>query len=80
MYYSGMSVRDISNHYEMMGIDVSFKTVYNWITKYSKLVSKYLNEIVPRTSDRVMASADEIWIKVNGKQKYLFDFCQSTNT
>ncbi len=23
MYYSGMSVRDISNHYEMMGIEVS---------------------------------------------------------
>ena len=72
MYYSGMSVRDISNHYEMMGVEVSFKTVYNWVASYSTLVSKYLNEIVPRTNDRTMVRADEVWIKVNGEQKYLF--------
>ena len=30
MYYTGMSVRDIADHYSMMGIDVSFKTIYNW--------------------------------------------------
>lgn len=70
MYYSGMSVRDISNHYEMLGIEVSFKTVYNWVADYSKLVSKYLNEIVPRTGNWIRA--DEVWIKVAGEQKYLF--------
>ena len=70
MYYSGMSTRDISNHYEMLGIDVSDVTIYNWICKYSTLVSKYLNNIVPRTGNWVRA--DEIWIKVNGIQKYLF--------
>jgi transposase-like protein len=70
MYYSGMSVRDISNHYEMLGIEVSFKTVYNWVAQYSELVSKYLNEIVPRTGNWVRA--DEVWIKVAGEQKYLF--------
>jgi len=31
MYYSGMSVRKIADHYEMLGIDVSFKTIYNWV-------------------------------------------------
>ena len=72
MYYSGMSTRDISNHYEMMGIDVSDVAVYKWICKYSTMVSKYLNDIVPRTNDRTMVRADEVWIKVNGEQKYLF--------
>ena len=72
MYFSGMSVRDISNHYEMMGTDVSFKTVYNWVAKYSKMTSDYLNEIIPRTNGRTMVRADEIWIKIRGKQKYLF--------
>ena len=70
MYYSGMSTRDIANHYEMMGIDVSDVAVYKWVCKYSTMVSKYLNEIVPRTGNWVRA--DEVWIKVNGEQKYLF--------
>ena len=58
MYYSGMSTRDISNHYEMMGIDVSDVAVYKWVCKYSTLVTKYLNDIVPRTGNWVRA--DEV--------------------
>ncbi|MCV0372987.1 MAG: DDE-type integrase/transposase/recombinase [Nitrosarchaeum sp.] len=72
MYYSGMSVRDIENHYEMLGITVDHSSIYDWICKYSTMVSKYLNEIVPRTNERVMVRADEVWIKVAGKQNYLF--------
>ena len=72
MYYSGMSVRYIENHYEMMGIEVNHSSIYDWICKYSTMVSKYLNDIVPRTNDRMMVRADEVWIKVNGKQNYLF--------
>ncbi len=70
MYYSGMSVRDISNHYEMMGIDVSHMTIYRWICDYSQMTSVYLNGIVPRVGD--WFRADEVWIKINGKQNYLF--------
>jgi putative transposase len=70
MYYSGMSVRDISNHYEVLGIEVSFKTIYNWVADYSRLASKYLNEIVPRVGNWVRV--DEVWVKVAGEQKYLF--------
>jgi transposase-like protein len=70
MYYSGMSTRDISNHYEMMGIQVSDVAVYKWICKYSTMASNYLNEIVPRVGNWVRA--DEVWVKVAGEQKYLF--------
>ena len=48
MYFSGMSVRKIADHYDMLGIKVSYQTVHNWIVKYSKLISKYLEEITPR--------------------------------
>src|SRR3990167_9769636 len=37
MYYSGMSTRDISNHYEMLGIEVSDVAIYKWICKYSTM-------------------------------------------
>ena len=72
MYYTGMSVRDIADCFEQEEIEVSYRTIYNWVAKYSKMTSNYLNEIVPRTSNRTMVRADEIWIKVNGKQVYLF--------
>jgi len=66
MYYAGMSVRDISDYYEMMGVDVSFKTVYNWIDEYSRLAATYLNGIVPRVGG--WFRADEVWIKIGGRQ------------
>ena len=72
MYYQGMSVRDIADNFEMMGIDINYSSVYDWVAKYSKMTSDYLNEIVPRTSNRTMVRADEIWIKISGQYKYLF--------
>ena len=70
MYYSGMSVRKIADHYEMLGVDVSFKTIYNWVTAYSQMTSTYLNGIVPRVGN--WFRADEVWVKMNGEQCYLF--------
>ena len=72
MYYQGMSVRDIADNFEMLGIDVNYSSVYDWVAKYSRIVSDYLENVVPRTGGRTMVRADEIWIKVKGKQKYLF--------
>ena len=70
MYYSGMSVRDIADCLEQEEIDVSHMTIYRWIDKYSKMTAKYLNGIVPRVGD--WFRADEIWVKIAGKQNYLF--------
>ena len=72
MYFTGMSVRDIANHYEMIGIKINASSVYRWIAKYSKMVKKYLNEIIPRTVDRTWVRADEVWLKVASQKKYLF--------
>ncbi len=70
MYYSGMSVRKIADCFEQEEIEVSYRTIYDWLCKYSTMVSIYLNGIVPRVGD--WFRADEVWIKVNGKQNYLF--------
>ena len=74
MYFMGMPVRDIVSHYEMMGIKISHMVVYNWITKYSDMVEKYLKEVIPRTTARTWIRADEVWLKVAGYKKYLFAF------
>ena len=60
MYFTGMNVRDIANHYEMMGIKINASSVYRWISKYSNMVEKYLDEIIPRTVDRTWVRADEV--------------------
>jgi len=70
MYYSGMSVRDIADCFEQEEIDVTYRAVYGWIEKYSKMTPVYLNGIIPRVGD--WFRADEVWIKVNGNQCYLF--------
>ena len=70
MYYAGMSVRDIEVHYDLLGIEVDHSSIYDWIEKYSKMASVYLNGIVPRVGN--WFRADEVWVKVNGNQCYLF--------
>ena len=72
MYYQGMSVRDIADNFEMIGIDINYSSVYDWVAKYSRMVSDYLENVVPRTNGRTMVRADEMWIKISGEQKYLF--------
>ena len=72
MYFTGMSFRDISSHYELLGISVSHVTIHNWVAKYSKIVSDYIDSIVPRTGHRTWVRADEVWVKVAGVIKYLF--------
>ena len=67
MYYTGMSVRDIAGCLEQEEIKVSYRAVYNWVAKYSRMTSEYLEEIVPRTGDRTMVRADEVWVKVAGR-------------
>ena len=53
MYYAGLSVRDISTHYEMLRIDVDHSSVYRWIANYAIMIKKYLDEIVPRVGNQV---------------------------
>ena len=67
MYFSGMSVRDISDCFEQEEIKVSYQTVYDWIKKYSQMVADYIKEIVPRVSETWRT--DEIFMKIKGDMK-----------
>ena len=70
LYFSGESLRNTARSLRLLGMNVSHQTVYNWIKKYIKLMQKYLNKIIPKVGDTWRA--DEIYIKVRGKLKYLF--------
>ena len=58
MYYTGMSVRGIADCFEQEDINVSYRSIYNWIDKYSKMTAQYLNGIVPRVGN--WFRADEV--------------------
>ena len=59
-----------------MSLD-NFTQLYNWIVKYSKLISEYLKNITPRLSS--WFRADEVWLNIKEKQNYLFvGICDDT--
>jgi transposase-like protein len=70
LYFSGESFRNTTRSLELLGVKVCYKTVFNWIKKYSELLKKYADKLKPSTSD--VWRADELWVKVKGDMKYLF--------
>ena len=70
LYFSGESLRNTQKSLRLLGVQVCHRTVYNWIQKYSELMTKYADKIQPGVSD--VWRADEIDVKVKGNQKYLF--------
>jgi len=70
LYFSGESLRNTARSLRLLGVQVSHKTVYNWITKYTALMEKYLDKITPQVSDTW--ATDELFLKVKGNMKYLY--------
>lgn len=70
LYFTGESLRSVQKFLRLQGIKVSHMTVYNWISKYTNLMEKYLEKITPQVGDTWRA--DEVWVKVKGDKKYLF--------
>ncbi len=70
LYFSGESLRNTARSLRLMGIQVSYQTVWNWIDKYTALMAKYLNQITPQVSDTWRA--DELYMKFHGNMKYVF--------
>ena len=70
LYFSGESLRNVAKSLKLLGMEVSHQTVYNWIEKYTKLMNKYLEKIVPQVGDAWRA--DEIYVKIKGEMKYVF--------
>ena len=70
LYFSGESLRNTAKSLRLIGVEVSHKTIYNWIRKYTALMEKYLEKITPQVSDTWRA--DEVYVKIRGNMKYLF--------
>ena len=70
LYFSGESLRHTQKSLELLGVQVSHKTVYAWIKKYVALMQEYVEKIAPKVSDTWRA--DEMYVKVKGNMKYLF--------
>jgi putative transposase len=70
LYFSGESLRNTQRSLRLIGVEVSHQTVSNWITKYSRIMKAYADNIKPEVS--ATWRADEVWIKVKGDLKYLF--------
>ncbi|MGA2785236.1 MAG: DDE-type integrase/transposase/recombinase [Candidatus Bathyarchaeia archaeon] len=70
LYFSGESLRNTARSLRMMGVEVSYQTVWNWIAKYTALMEKYLDKITPKVSDTWRA--DELYMKFHGNMKYVF--------
>jgi transposase-like protein len=70
LYFSGESLRNTMESLQLLGVQVSHQTVFNWIKKYVNLMKQYADKLVPNVSDTWRA--DEIRFKVRGNMKYLF--------
>jgi len=70
LYFSGESLRNTQKSLRLLGVKVSYQTIFKWIRKYSALMQSYAEKITPNVSDTWRA--DEIYIKVKGDLKYLF--------
>ncbi len=70
LYFSGESLRNTQDSLKLLGVDVSYRTVLNWIKKYTTLMQQYTDKIMPDVGN--VWRADEIYIKVKGNLKYLF--------
>ena len=70
LYFSNESYRNIKKFLELQGVKISHVTVYKWITKYVKLMDKYLEQIKPNVSNAWRT--DELFLKVKGNTKYLY--------
>ncbi len=72
MYYSGMSLRQISRHLDHMGKDKpSASTIYRWVIRFSKQAAESTNKYIPNVGN--VWVADETMLKIGGKKIWLYD-------
>lgn len=64
------NLRNVQKFLRLQGVEVSHQTVYNWITKYVRLMEKYLDRTTPQVSS--VWRADEMYVNFKGNMKYVF--------
>ena len=76
LYFRGLSLRQISEHLlSVYGLHVSHATVRNWIMRYVKLISKYLNNLPVKCGERW--HCDDTVVRVNGRHVLIWSLLDS---
>lgn len=71
MYFYGLSMRNVTKCLNLLGVEISHHSVYRWLVHYVELLQKYLDaNIVPIVGSTWRA--DEIFLKIQGRQRYVF--------
>ena len=70
LYFTGESLRNVQKFLKLQGVEVSHKTIYGWVVKYTKLMKSHLDKITPQVGDTWRA--DEVYVKIRGELKYVF--------
>ena len=65
-----LSFRDIEELVAERGVDVSYKTIRQWVDKFGSIFAKRIKSRVERPS--TIWHLDEIYTKINGKMIYLW--------
>lgn len=72
LYFQGLSLRKISHHLrQFYELNVSYKSVYNWIKKYIGIMNQYVETVTPDVGD--VWHTDEMMINVHGSWEYLWN-------
>lgn len=69
-YFGGESLRHTQDALKLLGTQVSYQTIHNWISKYVSLMQSYVNKIQPQVGSAWRT--DEVYVKIRGNMKYLF--------
>ncbi len=77
--FSGESLRNTAKSLRLLGVQVTHRTVLNWIRKYVTLMEKYLDKITPQLSDtssgRNVSEGEgesQVPLRPNGRPKHDF--------
>ena len=71
LYFSGLSFRGVAKSLNLIGLDITHHSVSRWVTYYTQMIQAHLNAtIVPQVG--TIWRADEIFLKIKGRQRYLF--------
>jgi putative transposase len=72
LHFKACSLRQISDHlHQFYSVDVNPSTIMRWIRRYTDLMTKYADELVPEVSDKW--HADETTENSNGKWRWLWN-------
>lgn len=72
LYYTGSSLNEIRRHIEQQhGILPSDATIYNWVTRFSKIAINEAQKHIPNVGDTWVA--DETVLDIGGKKWWLWD-------